>query len=168
MMQAIARWGNFFNQELYGGPTTLPWGIAIDCDHRVSAYPCSAFPAQTTFFHPLFLYESVSALLGLAFILWLGRRFRDRLVPGDLLLVFFIWYGTTRFVLEAFRTDNWLFFGVATAQIVSAAFVVGSLALLVIRHRGRPATVTRVPAVPDAPDPALSAAATADPDRDPA
>ena len=60
-MQAIARWGNFFNQELYGPPTTLPWGIPIDCAHRLQAvYPCAAFPVETTRFHPLFLYESLS------------------------------------------------------------------------------------------------------------
>ena len=48
VMQAIGRFGNFFNQELYGPPTTLPWGIAIDCAHRVAAYPCDAFPLATT------------------------------------------------------------------------------------------------------------------------
>ena len=58
--QAIARWGNFFNQELYGPPTNLPWGIAIDCAHRVAAYPCSTFPLETTGFHPLFFYESAA------------------------------------------------------------------------------------------------------------
>src|SRR6478609_3796619 len=55
-MQAIARWGNFFNQELYGPPTKLPWGIPIDCAHRVEAYLCTTTPADTHF-HPLFLYE---------------------------------------------------------------------------------------------------------------
>ena len=46
VMQAIARWGNFFNQELYGTPTTLPWGIPIDCAHRIAAYPCGTFPSS--------------------------------------------------------------------------------------------------------------------------
>ena len=46
-MQAIARWGNFFNQELYGPPTTLPWGIPIDCAHRIADYPCAQFPETT-------------------------------------------------------------------------------------------------------------------------
>ena len=159
-MQAIARWGNFFNQELYGGPTDLPWGVAIDCAHRVSAYPCTTFPAETTFFHPLFLYESLSGLLGMLFLLWLGRRHRDRLRPGDLILTFFVWYGIVRFVLEAFRTDNWLFFGVPTAQIVSAVFVVVSLVILVLRHRRPPPTARGVPAEPPEPDPALASAAS--------
>ncbi|HEY6012863.1 MAG TPA: prolipoprotein diacylglyceryl transferase family protein, partial [Candidatus Limnocylindrales bacterium] len=55
VMQAVGRWGNFFNQELYGPPTSLPWGIAIDCAHRVSdhgtvIYPCAQYPEATTFF----------------------------------------------------------------------------------------------------------------------
>lgn len=139
VMQAIGRLGNFFNQELYGPPTSLPWGIAIDCEHRVAAYPCETFPLATTGFHPLFLYESLSGVIGAIVLLWLARRATSRLVPGDLLLIFFVWYGTTRFVLEFMRTGNWTFFGIPTAQIVSAAFVLAGLALLWYRHGpGRP------------------------------
>ena len=128
VMQAIARWGNFFNQELYGTPTTLPWGIPIDCAHRIAAYPCETFPLETTFFHPLFLYESLSGLLGALVLIWLGFHARKRLRPGDLILLFFVWYGLVRFVLETFRQDNWTFFGVPTAQIVSMLFVIPALA----------------------------------------
>jgi phosphatidylglycerol:prolipoprotein diacylglycerol transferase len=138
-MQAIGRLGNFFNQELYGPPTTLPWGIAIDCAHRVAAYPCETFPLATTHFHPLFLYEALSGLIGMLVLLWLAGRPRTRLVPGDLLLIFFVWYGTTRFLLEFMRSGNWTFFGIPTAQIVSAGFIVVGLALLWYRHGpGRP------------------------------
>ena len=145
VMQAIGRLGNFFNQELYGPPTSLPWGIAIDCAHRVAAYPCETFPVATTHFHPLFLYESLSGLAGAALLLWLARRRDSRLVPGDLLLIFFVWYGTTRFLLEFMRSGNWTFFGIPTAQIVSAGFVIVGLALLWYRHGpGRPA-----PSAPD-------------------
>jgi phosphatidylglycerol---prolipoprotein diacylglyceryl transferase len=137
-MQAIARWGNFFNQELYGSPTTLPWGIPIDCAHRIVGatfdYSCEVLP-ETTRFHPLFLYESLSGLLGALFLIWLGFRMRQRLRPGDLLLVFFIWYGAVRFALETLREGNWTFFGVPTAQIVSALFVVLALVILAWRHR---------------------------------
>jgi phosphatidylglycerol:prolipoprotein diacylglycerol transferase len=136
VMQAIARWGNWFNQELYGTPTTLPWGIPIDCAHRLQdVYSCAAFPEATTRFHPLFLYESISGLLGAIVLIWIGRRFRERLRPGDILLTFFVWYGVIRFVLETFRNDNWTFFGIPTAQVVSLAFIVPSLAILVWRHR---------------------------------
>jgi phosphatidylglycerol:prolipoprotein diacylglycerol transferase len=141
VMQAIGRWGNYFNQELYGPPTTLPWGIPIECAHRLQdAYPCSTLPELTTRFHPLFLYESISGVLGAAFLIWLGFRFRARLRPGDLLLVFFIWYGTTRFILENLRADNWTFFGVPTAQIISLAVILIGVGGLLYRHRrGHPA-----------------------------
>ena len=136
VMQAIARWGNWFNQELYGTPTTLPWGIPIDCAHRLQdVYSCAAFPEATTRFHPLFLYESISGLLGAIVLIWIGRRFRERLRPGDILLIFFVWYGIVRFALETFRNDNWTFFGVPTAQVVSLGFIIPSLLILVWRHR---------------------------------
>ena len=139
VMQAIGRLGNYFNQELYGPPTTLPWGIAIDCAHRVAQYPCTEYPLATTHFHPLFLYESLSGLIGAITLLWLARHAK-RLVPGDLLGIFFIWYGTTRFVLEFFRSGNWTFFGVPVAQIVTLGFVVFGIALIWYRHGpGRPA-----------------------------
>jgi phosphatidylglycerol:prolipoprotein diacylglycerol transferase len=141
VMQAIARWGNFFNQELYGPPTTLPWGIAIECEHRIPAYPCAEFAFETTRFQPLFLYESLSGLLGAAFLVWVGYRFRSRLRPGDIAMVFFIWYGLVRFVLENLRSDNWTLIGIPTAQIVSLLFIGGAMAVLLWRHRpGHPTT----------------------------
>ncbi len=143
-MQAVARWGNFFNQELYGPPMSLPWGIPIECVHRIPAYPCAELPFETTRFHPLFLYESLSGLIGMLVLIWLGRRFASRLRRGDLLLVFFIWYGAVRFALETLRENNWTFFGIPTAQLVAGAFIVGALAILLYRHRPR--------ALGDAPD----------------
>ncbi|MDH4141953.1 MAG: prolipoprotein diacylglyceryl transferase [Chloroflexota bacterium] len=141
LMQAIARWGNFFNQELYGPPTTLPWGIPIECVHRIAAYPCAEYPFDTTRFHPLFLYESLSGLLGMLFLLWVGARFRSRLRPGDIVLLFFIWYGVVRFGLETLRSDNWTLFGIPTAMLVSLLFAGISAAILVWRHRpGHPRT----------------------------
>jgi phosphatidylglycerol---prolipoprotein diacylglyceryl transferase len=138
-MQAIGRWGNFFNQELYGPPTSLPWGIAIECQYRTTAWPCSEFPFATTGFHPLFFYESLSGVLGLLALLWLGRRFAHRLVAGDLLLVFLVWYGATRFLLEPLRSDNWTFYGVPVAQLVTLGFILTGLVLLWYRHGpGRP------------------------------
>jgi phosphatidylglycerol:prolipoprotein diacylglycerol transferase len=133
-MQAVARWGNFFNQELYGPPTTLPWGIPIQAAYRIAAYPIDQLP-ETTRFHPLFLYESLSGLLGAVVLIWLGFRFRRLLRPGDLILVFFAWYGVVRFSLEMLREDNWTFFGVPTAQLVSLLFIVPAVAVLLWRHR---------------------------------
>jgi phosphatidylglycerol:prolipoprotein diacylglycerol transferase len=134
-MQLVARWGNFFNQELYGPPTNLPWGIAISCEHRIADFPCASYPLDSTAFHPLFLYESISGLLGLFALLWIGRRFATRLRPGDLLAIFFVWYGVVRFGLETLRHDNWLFFGVPTAQLFSLGFIVAGLGIIAYRHR---------------------------------
>ena len=138
VMQAIARWGNFFNQELYGAPTNLPWGIAIQCQYRTQGYECppGSDPLSTLgqHFHPMFLYESLSGLVGAIALIWIARRFADRLRTGDLLLVFFIWYGAVRFAVESLKADNWRIFGVPTAQIVAAITVLGAAAILVVRH----------------------------------
>jgi phosphatidylglycerol:prolipoprotein diacylglycerol transferase len=159
LMQAIGRWGNFFNQELYGPPTSLPWGIAIDCAHRIVAYPCEAFPETTTGFQPLFLYESISGFLGLAVLLWLERRHRPRFRPGDMLLIFFMWYGAVRFGLEFLRQENWTIGGIATAQIFSTVFALGALAIFVGRRLlrpgpppGPPPDATDIEATKDAPE----------------
>jgi phosphatidylglycerol:prolipoprotein diacylglycerol transferase len=140
VMQGIARWGNFFNQELYGPPTNLPWGIAIQCANRVVEYACPPGSAPTDtlgqHFQPLFLYESLSGIIGAITLLWLARRFGPRLRPGDLALIFIIWYSLVRFALEYMRAGyNWTFFGVPTAQVVSLGFVLFAVIVLVFRHR---------------------------------
>jgi phosphatidylglycerol:prolipoprotein diacylglycerol transferase len=137
--QAIARWGNFFNQELYGPPTDLPWGITIDCEHRVAQVPCDTYPAATTGFHPLFLYESVLNAIGGFIALGLSHRMGGRLRDGDLAAFWMIWYGGTRLVLETFRSGwNWTILGVPTAMLVGAALIAIGIGLVVRRHR-RPA-----------------------------
>lgn len=143
-MQAVARWGNFFNQELYGPPTTLPWGIPIDCAHRYPAWACPPLgdtPVETLF-QPLFLYESVSAAIGAVVLLVLARRARW-LRPGDLMLIFFAWFGAARFLVEPLRTDPWAITEVPVASILSAVFVVGALAVLAWRHRPGAAAAER-------------------------
>ena len=160
VMQAVARWGNFFNQELYGPPTKLPWGIAIECANRTETWACP--PVGTTpvdaHFVPLFLYESLSGLVGAVVLLMLARRVRG-LRPGDIVLLFFAWYGTTRFVLEPLRTNNWTLDGIPTASIISAALVVGALLLLAWWHRPGAAANDRKPADPPAPPTPAEAAA---------
>jgi phosphatidylglycerol:prolipoprotein diacylglycerol transferase len=135
LMQAAGRWGNFFNQELYGPPTNLPWGLAIDCAHRVVEYPCTSFPLATTHFHPLFLYESTSALIGAATLIWLSRRPRPWLRVGDLGAIMVIWIGGFRFMLEFLRIGNWRLADIPTAQIFGAAFVVVGIGMLILRRR---------------------------------
>jgi phosphatidylglycerol:prolipoprotein diacylglycerol transferase len=100
LAQAIGRWGNYFNQELYGKPTTLPWAIKINPINRVPGYE------NYSTFHPLFLYESIWNLLIMGFLLWMGRRFEGRLKDGDIFLTYLIGYSTGRFFLEFLRLDT--------------------------------------------------------------
>jgi phosphatidylglycerol:prolipoprotein diacylglycerol transferase len=97
--QAIGRWGNFFNQELYGSPTNLPWAIYIDPQHRMAGFSDQAY------YHPLFLYESLWNLANMILLLWLGRRFPDRLKQGDLFLIYVFNYALGRFSLDFLRLD---------------------------------------------------------------
>jgi phosphatidylglycerol:prolipoprotein diacylglycerol transferase len=135
--QGIARWGNFFNQELYGPPTDLPWGIAIDCAHRVTVeYSCSAYPFETTGFHPLFFYEFALNIAGGLIALYLSRRYLHRLQPGDLTAFWGIWYGSTRAVLETFREGwNWQIGGLPTAQLIGFLVIIVGVAWIAWNHR---------------------------------
>ncbi len=142
LAQGIARWGNFFNQELYGPPTDAPWGIAIDCAHRVAQYPCSLYPEATTGFHPLFFYESALDITGGLLALYISWRFLRRLQLGDLAAFWAIWYGSTRFVLEYLRSGwNWTLGplgGIPTAQVIGAALVLIGIVWLIYNHpRGK-------------------------------
>jgi phosphatidylglycerol:prolipoprotein diacylglycerol transferase len=148
VMQAAGRWGNFFNQELYGPPTTLPWGISIDCAHRVVPYTCDAYPFPATHFQPLFLYESVSALIGVTVLVWLSSRPRPRLRVGDLGAIMLIWIGAVRFLLEFLRLGNWRLADIPTAQIFGVGSVLVGSALLWIRHHQDAPTLAPV-ATPD-------------------
>ncbi|MDQ3937946.1 MAG: prolipoprotein diacylglyceryl transferase [Chloroflexota bacterium] len=134
--QGIARWGNFFNQELYGPPTNLPWGIAIECQHRIAQYPCATFPFETTGFHPLFFYEFALNVAGGLIALYLSRRYLARLRPGDLAAFWGIWYGLSRAYLETFREGwNWTLEGIPTAQLVGIVLAVIGIGWLLWNHR---------------------------------
>lgn len=130
--QAIGRWGNFFNQELYGYPTTLPWGIPIEQQNRLPQF--ADLPASTRF-HPSFLYESLWALAGVAIMLWLTRRFSDRLRSGDLVLFYLIWYPAGRFLVEFQRPDAWTVAGLPAAQWIAIFAIALGAAGLWWRHR---------------------------------
>jgi prolipoprotein diacylglyceryl transferase len=96
--QAIGRWGNYFNQELFGRPTTLPWGLKIDLAHRPLGY------AQYATFHPTFLYESIWNVLVGAALLVIDRR--RRLGRGRLFALYVMLYTVGRGLIEALRIDD--------------------------------------------------------------
>ena len=143
--QAIGRWGNFVNQEVYGAPTNLPWAVHIDAQHRLPAYQ------NVETFHPLFLYESLWSLMNMGVLLWLGRRYSDRLKSGDLFLTYLIIYPVGRFLLEFLRLDSAQVAGINANQTVMAVVALAATAVLIWRHR-KPA-VDVVPAVAESPTP---------------
>ncbi|MDF1480392.1 prolipoprotein diacylglyceryl transferase [Leifsonia sp. H3M29-4] len=135
--QAIGRIGNYFNQELYGSPTTLPWGLQID-----STSP--AFPAglpDDTLFHPLFLYELVWNLAGAATILLAERTAhldrRPHLGTGFSLGLYLLWYGVGRAWFESFRLDptELLIAGVKINLLTALVSAMAGIFLLVNARR---------------------------------
>lgn len=102
LAQAVGRWGNWFNQELYGAPTNLPWGLVIDTTQRHQPLPLGA--SATTAFHPTFLYEFVWNLIGVALLLWLFQRFQFK--QGLLTWTYVAYYALGRFWIESLRYDE--------------------------------------------------------------
>lgn len=152
--QAIGRWGNFFNQEAYGRPTSLPIGVRIDPEYRLPPYTnLQQYPVDTLF-HATFLYESLWNFAGAGLLFWADRRYgfgaapgKRRLRPGDLLFLYAIIYSAGRFWIEGLRTDSLCWNGVGgscegslrMAQVMSLVFIaLGAIALFVNHRRPLP------------------------------
>jgi prolipoprotein diacylglyceryl transferase len=140
LAQAIGRWGNYFNQELYGGPTDLPWALEIDAEH----IDLTVYAVGTTF-HPTFLYESLWSLALCLVLLWIDRRFRP--APGQLFAMYIIGYGIGRFWVEGLRVDAAdELAGLRWNQWVALAAVVGgTAALLWMRRHPSPEPIVDAP-----------------------
>jgi phosphatidylglycerol:prolipoprotein diacylglycerol transferase len=128
LAQAIGRWGNFVNQELYGPPTDLPWGIFIDEQYRLPEY------REYTHFHPLFLYESLWSLMNMAILLFVGRRFEEKLIPGDIVLLYAIIYPLGRFLLEFIRLDSAEIAGINANQTFMLVVAIAAALAIIWRH----------------------------------
>ncbi|WP_426595527.1 prolipoprotein diacylglyceryl transferase [Cellulomonas sp. McL0617] len=141
--QGIGRLGNWFNQELFGGPTTLPWGLRIDDAHLPAGF------ASGTLFHPTFLYEMLWNFAGAALLIWIDRRYR--LGYGRVFWLYVVIYTTGRLWIELLRIDPanhilGLRLNVWTAIIVG----VGALVAFVVvgrRHPGRDTTLLLTPPI---------------------
>lgn len=134
LAQAIGRWGNWFNQELFGRPTTLPWGLEISPQNLPSGYQLG------TLFHPTFLYESLGCVVLTVLLLQLDRRAVLR--PGRLFAFYVAGYTALRFFVEGLRIDSaQQLAGLRWNQWMSVAgFLVAVVFLVVDARRRRPAT----------------------------
>ncbi len=121
LAQAIGRWGNFLNEELYGLPTKLPWGIFISPENRLPGYE------NFSRFHPLFLYES---FWDLAIFLILIKN-KDKLKNGKLFLLYLFLYCLGRFWLEFLRIDSWLVGKFRINQLISLVLIFFSIFFLI-------------------------------------
>ena len=130
--QAIGRWGNYFNQELFGRPSDLPWAIRIAPENRPLGY------ADAETFHPTFLYESMWNLLVFFVLLYVARRFADRLKAGDVALLYVALYSTGRFLMELLRIDPAFIIGESARGnlFVAVILALGFALVLFLRHSG--------------------------------
>ncbi|MCM3491192.1 prolipoprotein diacylglyceryl transferase [Alkalihalophilus marmarensis] len=127
--QAIGRWGNFMNQEVYGGPVTREFLEGL----MLPEFIINQMYINGTYYHPTFLYESIWNLLGVALLLYLRRV---NLKQGEIFFTYVIWYSVGRFFIEAIRLDYLLIFGVLkTAQVISIVLVIGAVILWVYRRK---------------------------------
>jgi phosphatidylglycerol:prolipoprotein diacylglycerol transferase len=135
--QALVRPANFINQELYGQPTDLPWGIAIDAAHRIPPWnDILTFPVETTRFHPTFGYEMLWNFLATGILLWIFMEFRERLKPATIFAGWLILEGIGRQFIEFFRPDQprWPGTDISYSRIVAAVMIVVGVIWLLIKY----------------------------------
>ncbi len=141
--QFVGRWGNFVNQELYGGPTDAPWGIYIAPQNRLPGY------TQYERFHPTFLYESLWNLGTFAVLYFLLRRKGEKLLKGEIMGLYAILYSTGRFLLEFVRLDSFTAWGISMAQIVGTVTILLAASILIYRRRRVATDAQMMPAKED-------------------
>lgn len=136
--QAIGRIANFINQELYGPPTILPWGIHINAEHRtISPYnDLSKFPVETTRFHPTFAYEMILNILLALLLLWISRQYKDKMKPGAIFAGWLISAGLIRTFIEFFRPDQPRIGDsfVSYTMLVSFLMAISGMVMLFVRY----------------------------------
>lgn len=132
--QAIGRWGNYMNRELYGPPTTLPWGLHIPFQYRIQPYTDLLEFPESTLFHPTFLYESLAALLLCLLLMWAATHLNKRLKEGDIFIGYIIGYAIIRFFTEFLRPDAWKIGALATAQIIALVSIAASVIFFAARQ----------------------------------
>ena len=132
LAQAIGRWGNYFNQELFGRPSSLTWAIEIAPENRPPGF------ASEAAFHPTFLYESIWNVLVCFILLFVARRFGNSLRNGDIALLYVCLYSVGRFFVETLRIDPAFLIGDFRGNLFVASVLALTCALILfVRHAGR-------------------------------
>jgi prolipoprotein diacylglyceryl transferase len=133
LAQAMGRFGNWFNQELFGLPTDVPWGLQIDADNP--AFP-AGLPADPLF-HPTFLYEVIWNTLGVLFLLWVGKKFR--LQWGRVFALYLVWYSAGRIVWESIRIDpSEIYLGLRTNVWAAIIGVILGIVIFFVQKKRHP------------------------------
>ena len=129
--QAMGRWGNYFNQELFGWPTNLPWGIYIKPENRPTEF------ANSNYFQPAFLYESILNFLNfLVLIILFSKKTKWKLKEGSLALVYLVNYSVIRIIMELVRIDETpVVFGWRVPILVSLVVIILAVSFLIYRHK---------------------------------
>lgn len=136
--QAVARPANFINQELYGQPTNLPWGIKIDAQHRMAPWrDLTRYPIETTRFHPTFAYEMLFNFLAAGLLIFLSRKYKDKMKPGVAFGAWLILAGIGRNIIEFFRPDQPAFPGTAFSysRLVAIVMMIAGVLLILLKYR---------------------------------
>jgi phosphatidylglycerol:prolipoprotein diacylglycerol transferase len=143
--QSFGRWGNFINQELYGPPTDLPWGLLIGAANRIAPYHDLVAYPESTRFHPTFLYESLWLLIGFLLLIFLNNRYRDKWRSGTLFGLFMIWWGGGRAWVEIFRPDQPKIGGsiISYSMVFAALLAIAGVLVLLGRYDKLPTRESR-------------------------
>jgi len=136
LAQGLARVANFINQELYGQPTSLPWGVRISPQHRIAPYHQLDLYPETTRFHPTFFYEMIYNLLAGLFLMAITRQYKDKERPGAAFAGWLILAGVGRQIIEFFRPDQPRIPGTdfSYSRLIAALMIVVGALILVIKY----------------------------------
>jgi phosphatidylglycerol:prolipoprotein diacylglycerol transferase len=135
--QALVRPANFINQELYGPPTDLPWGIRIDAAHRIAPWQnMFEFPYETTRFHPTFGYEMLWNFLAAGILLWIAMELKDRIKPSSIFAGWLILEGVGREIIEFFRPDQPRIIGtdISYSRVVAGIMILAGIIWLLVQY----------------------------------
>ena len=135
--QALVRPANWINQELYGPPTNLPWGIAIDAAHRIGPWKnMFDFPFEITRFHPAFAYEMLWNFLAAGILLWIALEYKNKIKPSTIFAGWLILEGFGREIIEFFRPDQPRLAGtdISYSRIVAGIMVLVGILWLLIKY----------------------------------